>query len=423
MISPQRLVIERLGNRGEGVAQLGAQRVFVPYALPGETVVAQVDGDQAGLLEIIEASPQRIASICPHFGDCGGCAVQTLRSDAYADWKRGLVETALINAGLTQNVEPLVDAHGAGRRRVTFHARFESGKARVGFMAARSHRIVEIDHCPLLAPELDGALSAARALAEILATRGKPLDIAITATLSGLDVELRGAGPLDEPEIAALIAAADAQDLARLTNHGRLVALRRAPQIKIGDVTLTLPPGAFLQATQVGEEEIAVRVQKATKKAQSIADLFCGVGAFALRLAQRAKIKAYDSDAVAVEALRAAAQATQGLRGLKGIERDLFARPLSASELNSFDAVVFDPPRAGAAAQAAEIARSDVPIVVAVSCHAQSFARDAGILLKGGYVIREITPLDQFRYAAHVEIVAVFERLSGRKSSKRRLLG
>jgi 23S rRNA (uracil1939-C5)-methyltransferase len=423
VISPQRLVIERLGNRGEGVAMLGAQRVFVPYALPGETVIAEVDGDQARLLEIIEPSPQRIAPICPHFEDCGGCAVQALRADAYAEWKRGLVGTALLNAGLQCDVAPLVDAHGAGRRRVTFHARFESGQARVGFMAARSHRIVEIDACPLLAPELARALPAAHAIAAALATRGKPLDIAVTATLSGLDVELRGAGPLDEPEIAALIAAADAQDLARLTNHGRLVALRRAPQIKIGEATVTLPPGAFLQATQVGEEEIAARVLKATEKAQSVADLFCGVGAFALRLAQRAKIKAYDSDVVAVEALRAAAQATQGLRALEGIERDLFARPLSACELKSFDAVVFDPPRAGAGAQAAEIARSEVPIVVAVSCHAQSFARDAAILLKGGYVIVEITPLDQFRYAAHVEIVAVFEKANGRKSSKRRLLG
>ncbi|TLG76947.1 methyltransferase [Methylocystis sp. B8] len=422
-MSVERLHIERLGNRGEGVAVLGGKRLFIPYALPGETVIAQIDGDHAQVVDIVEASPQRIAPICPHFEDCGGCAVQALRTDAYAACKRGLVETALLNAGLQCDVAPLVDAHGGGRRRVTFHARFESGKTRVGFMAARSHRIVEIDACPLLAPELARALPAARAIAAALATRGKPLDIAVTATLSGLDVELGGAGPLDEPEIAALIAAADAHDLARLTNHGRLVALRRATQIKIGEATVTLPPGAFLQATQAGEDEIAARVLKATEKAQSVADLFCGVGAFALRLAQRAKIKAYDSDAAAVEALSAATQATQGLRTLEGSERDLFARPLSASELNSFDAVVFDPPRAGAAAQTGEITRSEVPIVVAVSCHAQSFARDAAILLKGGYVIREITPLDQFRYAAHVEIVAVFEKESGRKSAKRRLLG
>jgi 23S rRNA (uracil1939-C5)-methyltransferase len=423
VISPQRLVIERLGSRGEGVAMLHERRVFVPYALAGEIVTAQVDGEHGRLVDIVEASPQRIAPICPHFADCGGCAVQTLRADAYAEWKRGLVESALANAGLKLEVAPLVDAHGAGRRRVTFHARFDSGQASVGFMAARSHRIVEIDSCPLLAPELDGALIAARAIAAVLAPRGKPLDIAVTATLGGLDIELRGAGPLIDEETSALITVADAHDLARLTNHGRLIVLRRAPQIKIGEATLTLPAGAFLQATQRGEAEIAARVLKATAKARVVADLFCGVGAFALLLAQRAKVKAYDSDGSAIAAMRAAAQAAQGLRALEGIERDLYARPLSASELNDFDAIVFDPPRAGAAAQAAEIARSEIPIVVAVSCHAQSFARDAAILLKGGFVIREIAPLDQFRYAAHVEIVAVFENESRRKSPKRRLLG
>ncbi|MFO1104214.1 MAG: methyltransferase [Methylocystis sp.] len=418
-----RLFIQRLGVRGEGVALLHEKRVFVPYALAGESVTVEADGERARLIDVLEASPQRIAPICPYFTNCGGCAVQALRADHYAAWKRGLVESALQNEGVTCAVALPIDAHGAGRRRVTFHARFDSGAAQVGFMAARSHRIVEIDACPLLAPELDGALTAARAIAAALAPRGKPLDIAVTATRGGLDIELRGAGPLSDVEISALIAAADAHDLARLTNHGRLVTLRRPPEIDIGGATLTLPAGAFLQATQRGEEEIAARVCEATAKARIVADLFCGVGAFALRLAQRAKVKAYDSDAPAIAALRAAAQATQGLLPLEGIERDLFARPLSASELNGFDAIIFDPPRAGAIAQAAEIARSEAPIVVAVSCHAQSFARDAAILLKGGYVIREIAPLDQFRYAAHVEIVAVFEKKSSRKSAKRRLLG
>ena len=417
-------VIERLGNRGEGVALLGERRVFIPYALAGETVTAEVDGEHARLVDIVEASPQRIAPICPHFEDCGGCAVQTLRADAYAEWKRSLVETALANAGLTLDVAPTVDAHGAGRRRVTFHARFDAGKARVGYMAARSHRIVEIEACPVLAPELarraarrprDRARFSRRAASRSTSPSRRPSAVWTSSCAAP------GRSTRRKPR--ALLAAADAHDLARLTNHGKLVALRRAPQIKIGEATLTLPPGAFLQATQAGEETLAARVLSATAKAQNVADLFCGVGAFALRLARRAQVKAYDMDAGALAAMRAAAHATPGLRALEGVARDLFTRPLSASELNGFDAVVFDPPRAGAAAQAAEIARSEAPIVVAVSCHAQSFARDAAILLKGGYVIREITPLDQFRYAAHVEIVAVFEKTSGRKSAKRRLLG
>ncbi|RTL82384.1 MAG: class I SAM-dependent RNA methyltransferase [Hyphomicrobiales bacterium] len=417
------LRIERLGHRGEGVAHDGGARVFAPYALPGETILAEVEGEQARVVEIVDASPDRIAPICPHYAHCGGCAVQALRPERYDEWKRGLVATALANAGLSLPVAPLVHAHGAGRRRVTFHARMDRGKARVGFMAARSHEIVEIDACPLLAPSLSGALPAARAIAQILATRGKPLDIAITATREGMDVDLRGAGPLDAKEVGALTEAAQAHDLARLTNHGRLVALRRTPHVAVGSASVPLPPGSFLQATQAGEEALAARVLEATRGARKVADLFCGVGAFALRLAEQAKVSAYDSAAGAVEAMRAGARAAPGLKPLEGEVRDLFARPLSARELSPFDAVVFDPPRAGALAQATEIAASDVPLAVAVSCNAQSFARDAALLISGGFEVKGITPVDQFRYAPHVEIVAVFSRSSGQKRAKRSLLG
>ncbi len=419
----KRLFIERLGHRGEGVARDGDARVFVPYALAGETVLAEVHGEQARLAEIVDPSPDRVAPLCPHYTHCGGCAVQALRAPAYADWKRGLVETALRNAGLSLPVEPMIDAHGAGRRRVTFHARMVEGRARVGFMAARSHEIVEIDACPLLAPALSGALPAARSIAQILAPRGKPLDLAITATLEGMDVELRGAGPLEEHETAALIKTAAAHDLARLTNHGRLVALRRPPFVTVGPARVPLPPGAFLQATQAGEDALGSLVLDATQDAKSVADLFCGIGAFALRLAPSARVSAFDSAAEAVGAMVSGARATPGLKPLEGAARDLFARPLAAQELSTFDAVVFDPPRAGAAAQATEIAKSKVRRVVAVSCSAQSFARDAAILIKGGFETKKITPVDQFRFAPHVEIVAVFSRAEGLKRPKRSLLG
>lgn len=419
----KQLFIERLGHRGEGVSRDGDRRVFVPYALAGETVAAEVAGDHACLLEIIEPSPDRIAPICPYYTHCGGCAVQALASEAYAQWKRGLVEAALRNAGLSLDLCPLVDAHGAGRRRATFHARMDRGRARVGFMAARSHEIVEIEACPLLAPELAGALSAARALAQILAARGKPLDLWFTATLDGMDVDLRGAGPLEEHETGALIAAAERHDLARLSNHGRLVTLRRPPMIAVGAARVPLPPGAFLQATQAGEAAIAARVVEAATGARRVADLFCGVGAFALRLAENARVAAYDSAADAVEAMMAGARGATGLRPLEGAARDLFTRPLTAQELAPFDVVVFDPPRAGALAQAKELAQSKVNTVIAVSCSAQSFARDASILLSGGYSARNLTPIDQFRFSPHVEIVAVFSRETARGGAKRRLLG
>lgn len=417
------LHIERLGHRGEGVARDGAARVFVPYALADETVLADVEGSQGRLVKIVEPSPERIAPVCPHYGHCGGCAVQALRMEAYAQWKRGLVETALRNAGLDLPVEPLVDAHGAGRRRVTFHARMEEGRARVGFMAARSHEIVEIDACPLLVEELAGALPAARDIARVLAPRGKPLDLAFTATTAGMDVDLRGPGPLEEEEASALIAVAGDHDLARLSNHGRLVALRRSPMVAVGPAQVPLPPGAFLQATAAGEAAIAAEVLAAVGGAKRAADLFCGVGAFALRMAQKTRVSAYDSGAEAVAAMLAGARAATGLKPLEGEARDLFARPLTALELAAFDVVVFDPPRAGAEAQAREIARSTLEKTVAVSCNAQSFARDAAILIKSGFAVQRIVPVDQFRYSPHVEIVAVFLREAGGRGPKRRLLG
>ncbi|PPD43469.1 MAG: RNA methyltransferase [Methylocystis sp.] len=419
----KRLQIERLGARGEGIATDGDKRVYVPYALPGETVNAEIEGDHARLIGIVDAAPDRIAPFCPHYARCGGCAVQALRDDAYKEWKRGLVVAALRNAGLPADVAPLVDAHGAGRRRVTFHARMERGVARVGFMAARSHDIVEIDACPLLVPELSGALVAARALAQILASRGKPLDLSFTATLEGMDVDIRGPGPLEDHEAGALVKAAQAHGLARLSNHGRLVALRRAPLVHVGSARVPVPPGSFLQATQAGEEAIAARVLEAVGAAKRVADLFCGVGAFALRLAANARVSAYDSSAEAVEAMFSGARAAAGLKPMDGGARDLFARPLSAKELAPFEALVFDPPRAGALAQVTEIAKSEVGVVVAVSCSAQSFARDAAILLTGGYSMGEIVPIDQFRHSPHVEIVAHFSRGDGRKRPKRALLG
>jgi 23S rRNA (uracil1939-C5)-methyltransferase len=417
------LHIEKLGQRGEGVAHDGDRRLFVPYALAGETVTAEVDGDHARLVDVIDASPDRIAPFCPHYAHCGGCAVQALAPAAYAHWKRGLVESALRNAGLSLDVGPLVDAHGTGRRRVTFHARMSEGKAHVGFMAARSHEIVEIGSCPLLVPELAGALPAARAIAQILAGRGKPLDLSFTATLEGMDVDLRGAGALADHETGALIETAKAHDLARLSNHGRLVAQRRAPFIEIGTVRVPLPPGSFLQATQAGEEKIASIILSATQGAKRVADLFCGVGAFALRLAAKVQVCAYDNAADSVEAMLAAGRMGAGLKPMTGAARDLFSRPLTARELESFQAVVFDPPRAGALAQAKEIAASRVATAAAVSCSAQSFARDAGILLSGGYSAYEIIPIDQFRHSPHVEIVAIFSRSVGQKQAKRRLLG
>jgi 23S rRNA (uracil1939-C5)-methyltransferase len=410
----ERLLIDRLGHRGDGVAAGAGGAIYVPGALPGETVeVEEVAGhpDRRRLLHIERPSPARIAPICPHFGVCGGCAVQHWEVERYRAWKRGLVVEALRAAGLDPPVAALIDAHGEGRRRAVFHARRGGhGVLEVGFSAARTHRLVAIDRCPVLAKSLDRALNAAWAIAETLGPAAKPLDIHVTATDAGLDIDVRGSGALTAPLISALAGVAAEHDLARLTRHGELIVLNRTPALRMGKAIVPLPPAAFLQATAEGEAVLARLVSDASSGATNIADLFAGIGPFALRLAERSRVTAVDDDEAALAALKRAAASTAGLKPVQIEHRDLFRRPLAAAELKDFDAVVFDPPRQGAEMQSRELAASGVPCIVAVSCHPGTFARDMRELVRGGYRLTEVAPVDQFRYAAHAEIVARLEK-------------
>jgi 23S rRNA (uracil1939-C5)-methyltransferase len=410
----ERLVIARIGRRGDGIAETPAGPLFVPYTLPGET--AEVDqwpghADRRHLIAIDVASPDRIAPVCPHFGTCGGCALQHWATTRYRDWKRALVREALAQAGLDVLVDELVDAHGDGRRRAVFHARRGTRDVlEVGFAALRAHHVVAIDRCPILAPGLKGSIEATWAIAETLSGFHKPLDIQVTATDEGLDMDVRGSGPLPAARAGELAKVAERHRLARLTRHGELIAQRTAPTVTMGRARVALPAGAFLQATAAGEAALAKLVAAHCGSADKIADLFAGVGPFALRLAERARVTAADSDTDAVAALKRAAASTQGLKPVEAQLRDLFRRPFVPAELKLFDAVVFDPPRQGAQAQARELATSTVPTLVAVSCNPATFARDARILVDGGYRVLQVTPVDQFLYSAHVELVARFER-------------
>lgn len=411
----ERLRIDHVGHLGDGVATVEGQNIFVPYALGGETVdVTAVAGhhpDRRQLVRVEQSSPERIEPFCQHFGICGGCAIQHWETGRYHAWKRDLVVATLALAKIDCEVFPLIDAHGRGRRRMTLHARKGTHDVlKVGFAAAHSHDIVPIDRCPILDPALNGALDATWALAEPLIAIGKPLDIQITATDGGLDVDIRGSGPLPAALVSTLSAVAAKHRLARLTRHGELVLMRQPPGVTMGKARVILPPGSFLQATVAGEETLAALVSERSRRAKHIADLFCGVGPFALRLAEKSRVAAFDSDAGAITSLQKAAATTSGLKPLKAEARDLFRRPLVAEELRDFDAVVFDPPRQGAQAQAERLAASKVPVLIAVSCNVATFARDARILIDGGYKIEGVTPVDQFRHTPHVELVARFAR-------------
>ncbi|EKS41305.1 class I SAM-dependent RNA methyltransferase [Afipia broomeae] len=410
----ERLIIDHVGHFGDGVAASGGETLYVPYALGGETVdVLPSPGhpDRRALAHVVTPSPQRIDPFCPHFGTCGGCAIQHWQDDAYRNWKRQLVVDTLNHAGIGCEVLELIDAHGTGRRRMTLHARqSQQGILRVGFAAAGRHEIIAIDHCPILDPAMHGAIEAANEIAELLRPVSKPLDIQITAADNGLDVDVRGSGPLGTALLMSLSKLAEKHNLARLTRHGELVIMRKPPVVRVGKAQVTLPAGSFMQPTAVGEETLAALAFARCKGAKHIADLFCGFGPFAFRLAEKFKVAAFDSDAAAVTALQNAVKLTQGLKPIKAEARDLFRRPLMPQELRDYDCVVFDPPRQGAQAQSQQLAASKIALAVAVSCNPATFARDARILIDGGFKIDSVTPVDQFRHTPHVELVARFRR-------------
>lgn len=400
------LTIEGMGKRGEGVARRGERVVFVPGSLPGEQVTAAGEGDRLSLVAVDVVSPDRVAPFCKHYGRCGGCQLQHWRTGAYEAWKASLVSDALKARGIDCDVPACIDAHGAGRRRVAIHVRKRNGVVTAGYMEARSHTLLDIDHCPILEPALAGAFDIARAIGSKLAD----CDVAVTGTLTGLDVSVKAERDVLAREHGNLAGFVNTLKLSRLSVNGEVIATAVPPRLQIGKAVVALPPGGFLQATAAGEETLARLVVESLGKSKSVADLFCGIGPFAFRIAERARVEAYDNDKPAIMALNAAIKATSGLKPMTAAVRDLFREPLVPNEMKELDAVVFDPPRAGAEAQAKQLARSKVKTVVAVSCDAGSFARDAEILIGGGYKLSQVTAVDQFKYSAHVEVVARFTR-------------
>jgi len=404
------LVIDRLGAQGDGVADTGKGPVYVPFALPGETVNAAIEGERGTLISVIEASPERIEPACRHFTECGGCAIQHLADAPYRAWKRGKVAQALAGRGIDTAVSDLVPASPRSRRRAVFSARRTEKGAVLGYNRAASHTIIDIEECPVVLPEMEAAIPVLRALAAQIGDTRDAFHVAATHTGSGLDVAVTGAGKMTEPVRRAAVEFAMRERFSRLSADGEIVIEPRKPLVQFGPAAVSPPPGGFLQAVAAAEEAMAGLAITHLKRAKKIADLFAGAGAFALRLAKTAEIHAVEGDAAALTALDRGFRATPGLRRVTAEKRDLYRRPLTFKELNAFDGVVFDPPRAGAEEQSKQIARSDVPYVVAVSCNPATLARDLRFLLDGGYALKSVTPIDQFLWSPHVEAVALLEK-------------
>jgi 23S rRNA (uracil1939-C5)-methyltransferase len=401
-----RLTVERLGHHGDGVAA----GVFVPGALPGETVEGTLQGDRLTDVRILTPVPDRVKPPCPHARSCGGCSMQHAADPLVAWWKEGVVAGALAGQGLTAPIRPIVTSPPRSRRRATLSARRTRGGVLVGFHARASDTVVPVPHCHLLHPALMAAVPAVEDIARIGASRSAGLQATVTRTLTGPDIAVTGGKSADAVLRGDLAAIADRHGLSRLTWDGEVVAQRAAPLVSMGTARTALPPGAFLQATGHGEQALADAVAESVGPARRVADLFAGCGTFALRLAERADVLAAESDPAMVAALTAAARTTPGLHRIETQTRDLFRRPLEPDELRGLDAVVIDPPRAGAEAQTGRLARAQVPVIAMVSCNPATFARDARILCDAGYRIDWVQPVDQFRWSAHVELAARLTR-------------
>lgn len=398
----QQLTIDAMGQFGDGLAREDGRQIHVPKVLPGEVVEVE-DGR---LTRIVTASPDRVEAFCPKFALCGGCKLQHWREAPYAAWKRSLVERALVGKGLDVPVAPLVTAHGAGRRRVSLHVREQGGTWVSGFMEEKSHRLCAIETCPVLVPALKDAPIIAASFGPLLGA----CDVALTAADNGIDVAVKAERKAVPRKLDGLRQAFERWKLARLAINGEELLAGSAPLMTFGTAHVRLPVNSFLQATEAGEAALSQLVLDGVGKAKSVADLFCGAGPFSFRLARNMAVHGIDSDKAAIAQLLQAARNTQGLKPIKAEVRDLFRAPLIVNELNEFDAVVFDPPRAGAEAQSRMLAASRVKRVVAVACDVQTFARDAAILVAGGYRLEQVVPVDQFKWTAHLELVGWFRK-------------
>jgi len=373
------------------------------------------DGGRAEVAEILAPSNDRVTPPCPHFGACGGCAVQHWRHEPYLAWKAEQIRRALGHEGIEAQFAAGFAAPPASRRRLALHARRGKGGVVIGFKARRSWDLVPIEVCPISDPRLVAAFPAMRRLAAPFLEHPKSAPtLHVTWTATGLDVDVTGVerrsgGLSADARVRAAQAAASA-DMARVSLAGEIIYQARLPMVRFGKAVVALPPGGFLQAVAAAEAEMARIAVEAVAGANKVADLYCGTGAFTFRLAEIASVHAADSFPGAVDALKSAIATAPGLKAITAEARDLVRRPVLAPEFKKIEAVVFDPPRAGALEQTREIALSKVGKVVAVSCNPATFARDARALIDAGFTLDRVHPIDQFLWSPHVELEGVFSR-------------
>lgn len=406
-----KLTIDRLGHHGDGIAQGPEGPVFVAGMLPGEEVEGELKGDRLEGARIVTPSTDRVRPVCQHAKTCGGCQLQHASDPFVASWKRGVVVQALVQQGLEAPVREAVETSPThSRRRATLSGRRTKSGVLLGFHARGRDLVVAVPGCQLLHPDLMAGLPALEALVQFGGSRTTELSLTITQSLTGLDVAVTGGKPADAEMQMELARLAERFGLARLSWEGEMIAQRIEPQVAVGGTRVGFPPGAFLQATTEGQAALTDAMRRAVGVQKKIADLFCGLGTFTLPLAEGAEVHAVEGHPALTYALDRTARNTSGLKRITTETRDLFRRPLEGDELKGFGAVVIDPPRAGAESQCVKLAKSAVPVIGMVSCNPVTFARDARILIRGGYRLDWVEVVDQFRWSVHIELAARFVR-------------
>ncbi len=396
------VTIEAVTHHGMGRT---ADGTLVPRVLPGEEVIVAADGPK-----ILSPSPERVSPPCRHFKACGGCSMQHASDDFVVDWKAGIVRTALRAQGIEGEIASVETSPPDSRRRAKLAGRRTKKGALVGFHARASDTLIEVPGCRLLLPQLVSLIPSLERIALLAASRKTEAGLTVTDSEAGPELHVETEKELTEALRIELPDVAREAGLSRLVWADEIVAELEPPVQRMGRARVVPPPGAFLQATHEGEAALLARVREAVGDAARIVDLFSGCGTFSLPLAETAEVHAVESDKAMLVALDRGWRGVPGLKRVTTEARDLFRRPLLPDELAKFDAVVIDPPRAGAQAQVAELAAGRVPVIAMVSCSPASFARDAKALIAAGYEMEPITVVDQFRWSPHVELATRFSR-------------
>ncbi|MEE9375631.1 MAG: class I SAM-dependent RNA methyltransferase [Rhizobiaceae bacterium] len=405
------ILIDKVGSLGDGMGQLNNGTVFVPGTLAGEKVRAKGEAPRLDLVEVLEPSTDRITPTCKHFGICGGCSLQHMKSSAMLEWKREEVALAFSRAKIEVKIEPCIPSSPRSRRRVTLTARRNRADVTLGFYQRGSSDVVNIEHCTILIPEIETQFDAFRSLATTLLRGNEDIQITINGCENGLDLDFSLEQTPSEDMLAAFVRAFAKTPFLRAALEGDVIVEKEKPVVTFDDAKVAVPSGGFLQAVVEAEVAMAELVCNHLSKRKRVVDLFSGSGTFSLRLAKKSRVHAVETEELALSAL-ASAGGADGLKSITTLVRDLEELPLMASELKLFDGVCIDPPRAGAEPQIREIAKADIRALAYVSCNPTTLARDAAILLKAGYKIERVIPVDQFLYSPHIEVVALFSKTS-----------